>query len=99
MLSRRPALLEDRAMSNDTILRAMRPEYTAYVDAAHRARSAAIRAFVRFTRERYRAWRRHRRRLAALRELEALDDHQLADIGLSRQVIRETVDGLLEQER
>ena len=86
-------------MSNDSILRAARQDYGDYVAAAHLARSAAIRAFVRFTRERYRAWRRHRRRLAALRELEALDDQQLADIGLSRQVIRETVDGLLEQER
>ena len=86
-------------MSNDSILRAMRPDYADYVEAAHRARSAAIRGFVRFTKERFRAWRRHRRRIAAVRSLEALDDHLLADIGLSRQVIRETVDGLLEQER
>ena len=86
-------------MSNDSILRAMRPEYADYVAAAHQARTATIRAFVRFAKQHYRTWRRHRRRIAALRELEALDDHQLADIGLSRQVIRETVDGLLEQER
>ena len=85
-------------MSNDTILQAARPEYAAYVAAAHRARSEAIRAFVRFAKERFRAWRRHRRRIAALHDLEALDDHRLADIGLSRAMIRETVDRLLEQE-
>ncbi len=86
-------------MSNDNILRAIRPDYAEYVDAAHRARSAAIRAFVSFAKERFRAWRRHRRRIAGLRDLEALDDRQLADIGLSRAMIRETVDGLLEQRR
>ena len=86
-------------MSNDTILRAARPEYADYVAAAHRARSVAIRAFVRFARERFQAWRRHRRRIAGLRDLEALDDRLLADIGLSRQVIRETVEQLLDQQR
>jgi uncharacterized protein YjiS (DUF1127 family) len=86
-------------MSNDNILRAMRPEYAAYVDAAHRARSVAIRAFVRFAKERFRAWRRHRRRIAGLRDLEALDDRQLADIGLSRAAIRETVEQLLDKQR
>jgi len=86
-------------MSNDSILRAARPDYEDYVARAHRARSAAIRAFVSFARERYRAWRQHRRRIAALRDLEALDDRQLADIGLSRAMIRETVEQLLAKER
>lgn len=86
-------------MSNDNILRAARPDYADYVAAAHRARSAAIRAFVRFASERFRAWRRHRRRIAGLRDLEALDDRQLADIGLSRAMLRETVEQLLAKER
>ena len=86
-------------MSNDYMLQAARPAYADYVAAAHRARSVAIRSFARFVRERFRAWRRHRRQIAAIRELEALDDRLLADIGLSRAVIRETAAQLVEKER
>ena len=39
------------------------------------------------------AWQKRRR---AIRDLEALDDRQLADIGLSRAQIRPLVDGLLD---
>ena len=86
-------------MSNDYMLQAARPAYADYVAAAHRARSEAIRSFVRFDKERFGAWRRHRRQIAAIRELEALDDRQLADIGLSRAAIHETVEQLLAKQR
>jgi|GEM_PF-1777427 len=86
-------------MSSSYIWQTTRPAYADYVAAAHRARSAAIRAFVRFAKERFRAWRRHRRRIAGLRDLEALDDRLLADIGLSRAMIRETVEQLLDRQR
>jgi uncharacterized protein YjiS (DUF1127 family) len=86
-------------MSSSYMWQTTRPTYADYVTAAHRTRSAAIRTFVRFAKERYRAWRRHRRRIAALRDLEALNDHQLADIGLSRAMLRETVEQLLAKQR
>jgi uncharacterized protein YjiS (DUF1127 family) len=86
-------------MSSGYIWQATRPAYADHVAAAHRARRVAIRAFVRFAKERFQAWRRHRRRVAALRDLEELDDRLLADIGLSRAVIRETVEQPLEQQR
>jgi uncharacterized protein YjiS (DUF1127 family) len=37
------------------------------------------------------AWQRHRRRRAAMRELQALDDHLLHDIGLHRSEISSLV--------
>ncbi len=86
-------------MSSSSMWRTTRPTYADDVAAAHRARSMAIRAFVRFAQERSRVWRRHRRRIAGLRDLEALDDRQLADIGLSRAMLRETVEQLLDRQR
>ncbi len=86
-------------MSSGSIWQTTRPAYADQMAAAHRARPVASRAFVRFVRERFRVWRRHRRRIAALRDLQALDDRQLADIGLRRAMIREAVDGLLEKQR
>ena len=43
---------------------------------------------------RLRAWNRKHR---TLRELRALDDHVLADIGLSRDAIRPVVEGLADK--
>jgi uncharacterized protein YjiS (DUF1127 family) len=86
-------------MSSSYMWQTTQPTYADYITAAHRARSVAIRAFVRFAKERFRAWRRHRQRIAGLRDLEALDDHQLADIGLSRAMLRETVEQLLAKQR
>ena len=41
--------------------------------------------------------RRGRRRRLAIAELEAMTDHQLADIGISRAEIPEVVDGLISR--
>ena len=43
-----------------------------------------------------RTWRKRR---IAIRELRALDDHTLKDIGLSRSQIPSVVEGLLDQSR
>lgn len=47
----------------------------------------------------YGNYRRWRRRRAAIRDLNALSDHVLKDIGLVRGDIRTVVDGLLDGER
>jgi uncharacterized protein YjiS (DUF1127 family) len=78
---------------------AARPAYADYVEAAHRARSEVLRAIADFLTARVKAWRRRRRRIAAIRELEQLDDRLLRDINLSRAAIGEAVDGLLDRER
>jgi uncharacterized protein YjiS (DUF1127 family) len=78
---------------------AARPAYADYVEAAHRARAEALQTIGRALVAGFRTWRRRRRRIAAIRELEALDDRLLRDINLSRAAIGETVDGLLDRER
>ncbi len=55
------------------------------------APAAAMRRAILGALRRLRAWRKHR---LAIRELERLDDHLLADIGLDRGRIRYVVEGL-----
>ena len=84
-------------MSRSYIWQATRPSYGSY-EAACRARDEALRAIARSILGAYRAWRKWRRRIAALRELEALDERMLDDFGLSRAGIPDAVDRLLEQQ-
>jgi uncharacterized protein YjiS (DUF1127 family) len=86
-------------MSRSYIWQVSRPAYGNHLDAALQARDEALRTIARAIVGAYRAWRRRRRRIAALRDLEALDDRLLADINLTRGGIRHAVDGLLERER
>ncbi len=55
------------------------------------APAAAMRRAILGALRRLRAWRKHR---LAIRELERLDDHLLADIGLARGRTRSGIDGL-----
>lgn len=86
-------------MSRSYIWQAARPAYADHVEAAHRARSEALSAIADFLTASVKAWRRRRRRIAAIRELEALDDRLLRDINLTRAAIGQTVDSLLDRER
>ncbi len=86
-------------MSRSYMWQATRPAYGGHLEAAHRARSEALQAIVAFIAGRIKAWRQRRRRIAAIRDLEALDDRMLADLNLSRATIRDAVDGMLERER
>jgi len=45
----------------------------------------------------YRAWLRRQQRRAAIRELNALNDHILKDIGMTRGDIPEVVEGMLSR--
>jgi uncharacterized protein YjiS (DUF1127 family) len=85
-------------MSRSYIWQATRPGYGNYLEAGYRARDEALRAIARSIFGAYRAWRRRRRRIAALRELERLDERTLGDIGLSRASIPDVVDRLLERQ-
>jgi uncharacterized protein YjiS (DUF1127 family) len=86
-------------MSRSYIWQATRPAYGTYLEAAYRARDEALRTLARAVIGAYRAWRRRRRRIAAIRELQQLDDRLLRDVNLRRGTIVETVDGLLDRER
>jgi uncharacterized protein YjiS (DUF1127 family) len=86
-------------MSRSYIWQATRPGYGSSLEAAYRARDEALRAIARSIFGAYRAWRRRHRRIAAIRELEELDERMLHDIGLSRASIQDAVDGMLERRR
>jgi uncharacterized protein YjiS (DUF1127 family) len=45
------------------------------------------------------AWRRWRNQVAALRDLNRLDDRALRDIGLDRVELRDVIEARLEQDR
>ena len=85
-------------MSRSYLWQAARPAYGTYLEAAYRARDEALRTISRAVVGAFWAWRRRRRRIAAIRELERLDDRLLRDVNLSRATIVETVDGLLDRE-
>ena len=86
-------------MSRSYLWQAARPAYDSHLDAAYRARDEALRTIARAIVGAYQAWRRRRRRIAAIRELETLDDRLLADINLSRGRIGDAVNGMLDRER
>ena len=86
-------------MSRSYVWQTMHQAYGGHFDAAHRARSEALRAIVRAVTSQLTNWRRRRRKRAAIRDLQALDDHLLTDINLSRATIRDAVEGMLERER
>ena len=86
-------------MSRSYFWQAARPGYGGYLEAAYRARDEAQRNLARLIVGAYQEWRKRRRRNAAIRALEALDDRLLDDINLTRGGIRDAVDGMLERER
>jgi uncharacterized protein YjiS (DUF1127 family) len=86
-------------MSSSSLWQTARPAYDGHFEAAHRARSEALRALVAIIAGRLKAWRQRRRRPAAIRDLQALDDRLLADLNLDRATIKDVVEGMLERER
>jgi uncharacterized protein YjiS (DUF1127 family) len=62
-------------------------------------KTKAIAMPMRIIREKFRPWGERRQRRAAVRELRALDDRTLKDMGLTRGEIRAVVDGRVHGER